>query len=480
MSERANIAAEQRNQKQTFLARFAQRCCYWSERWFPDSFAIAMLAVLIVAVAAFINGVSVSRISISFGDGFWTLIPFTMQMAMVIIGGFVTADSPPIARLTQRLAGLPQSPRGAVLLVAVFSMLLSLLHWGLSLILASLLVRALASRAELRVDYRAAGAAAYLGIGSVWAMGLSSSAAQLHANPASMPPALLAITGVIPFGETIFLWQSFVLTAVLIIVSGWIAWRSAPTGAEVRTATDLGIVVEPMQRPVTQRSRPGEWLEFNPLLNLLIAALGLGWLYHELAAKGAVSSISNLNTYNFVFLMLGLVLQWRPRNFLGAVARSVPSVAGVLIQFPLYGGIAALLTGAVNVDGTSLATLLTHAFTQFTSSHTYAVVIGVYSAVLGFFIPSGGGKWIIEAPYVMQTANDLHYHLGWAVQIYNAAEALPNLINPFWMLPVLGILKVKARDLIGFTFVQFMVHVPLVLFLLWLLGMTLTYHSPVL
>jgi short-chain fatty acids transporter len=52
----------------------------------------------------------------------------------------------------------------------------------------------------------------------------------------------------------------------------------------------------------------------------------------------------------------------------------------------------------------------------------------------------------VEAPYVMQAANDLKVHLGWAVQVYNAAEALPNLINPFWMLPLLGVLSLRARD----------------------------------
>lgn len=90
--------------------------------------------------------------------------------------------------------------------------------------------------------------------------------------------------------------------------------------------------------------------------------------------------------------------------------------------------------------------------------------MGIYSAILGFFVPSGGGKWIIEAPYVMQAANDLKVHLGWSVQIYNAAEALPNLINPFFMLPMLGILKLKAKDVIGFTVTQLVVHFPLVLF----------------
>jgi len=73
----------------------------------------------------------------------------------------------------------------------------------------------------------------------------------------------------------------------------------------------------------------------------------------------------------------------------------------------------------------------------------------------------------------MHAANALQYNLGWVVQIYNAAEALPNLINPFWMLPILGILGLKARDLIGFTVVQFAINLPLVLLLLWVLGATL-------
>ena len=186
-----------------------------------------------------------------------------------------------------------------------------------------------------------------------------------------------------------------------------------------------------------------------------------------------------MNTYNFLFVMLGLLLHWRPRSFLDAVARAVPSTTGVLIQFPLYGGIAAILTTAKGADGQSVAQHLSALFVQIASTNTYALVIGVYSAILGFFVPSGGGKWVIEAPYVMQAANDLHYHLGWAVQIYNAAEALPNLINPFWMLPLLGVLGLRARDIVGFTFVQLIVHLPLVLILLWLLGMTLTYHPPV-
>jgi short-chain fatty acids transporter len=462
----------------SWLSRLAVRSCAWSERWFPDAFAFSIAMVAIVAIAAVATGVAPLQVAKSFGGGFWSLIPFTMQMSFIIIGGYVTADSPPVARFIRRLAALPRNGRGAIALIACFSMLLSLVHWGLSLIVASLLVRALAMRSDLKLDYRAAGAAAFLCMGSVWAMGFSSSAAQLQANPASMSPELLRITGIIPFTETILLWQSMTLTAVIIVISTWIAWRSAPPAAQTRTAADLGIVLEQRSYDLPVRTRPGEWLDYNPLLNLLLVALGGAWLWQEFADKGFALAISSLNTYNLIFILLGLLLQWRPRRFLLAIARSVPGVAGVLIQFPLYGAIAAILTTAKNDAGVTLSASLSHFFTQFTTTDTFAVVVGLYSAVLGLFLPSGGGKWVIEAPYVMQTANDLQYPLGWTVQIYNAAEALPNLINPFWMLPVLGILGLKARDLIGYTFVQFLVNVPLVLFLLWLLGTTLTYHPP--
>ncbi|HKU16812.1 MAG TPA: TIGR00366 family protein [Steroidobacteraceae bacterium] len=461
------------------LERIALRCCDWSERWVPDAYVFAALAVVIVAVVAILLGASPLQTAQAFGDGFWSLIPFTMQMSFIIIGGYVVASSPPAARLIERLAALPKTARGAVCWIALVSMLVSLIHWGLSSILGSLLARAIGRRTELGMDYRAAGAAAYLGMGSVWAMGLSSSAAQLQANPASMPPALLAITGVIPFGQTIFLWQSLALTAILIVITLGIAWLTAPPASQARTARDYGISYEARPQAVARSTRPGEWLEHAPWLNVIVAALGAAWLWHEFATKGASAAISNLNTYNFLFLMLGLLLCWRPRVFLDAVGRGVPSISGVLVQFPFYGGIAAIITGAAGDGGASIAHHLATLFTEAATRETFPVVMGVYSAVLGFFVPSGGGKWIIEAPYVMQAANELQVHLGWAVQVYNAAEALPNLINPFWMLPLLGILGLKARDIAGFTIVQFVVHVPVVLFLLWLFGLTLEYRPPV-
>lgn len=463
----------------TAIERFALRCCNWSERWIPDAYIFAAAAVVIVAVVALLMGGSPVATAKAFGDGFWSLIPFTMQMSFIIIGGYVVASSPPIARLIAKLAAIPKTAKAAICTVALLSMLCSLVHWGLSLIVGSLYVRALARRAELRMDYRAAAAAAYLGLGSVWAMGLSSSAAQLQANPASMPPGLIEVTGVIPFTQTIFLWQSVALTTVLITVTVWIVWLTVPDGSRAKTVDDLQIPLVVEHVGEQQPTRPGEWLEYAPLLNLAIATLGLTWLVIEFASRGAAAAIANLNTYNFLFLMLGLVLCWRPRIFLDSVSRSVPSVTGVLLQFPLYGGIAALITNVQGRDAETIAHHLSTFFVETASRESFPVVMGIYSALLGFFVPSGGGKWIIEAPYVMQAANELKVHLGWAVQVYNAAEALPNLINPFWMLPLLGILGLRAREVIGFTVIQLIVHVPVVLFLLWAFGLTLEYQPPV-
>lgn len=467
-------------QRDGALVRIAVAFTAWAERWFPDAFIFVAIAVVVVSLGAILNGASPVAVSEAFGNGFWGLITFTMQMAFIVIGGYVVATSTPAQRLIRSLAEMPKSGTGAVGLVAAASMLASLLNWGFSLIVGGLLVRALAERRELRMDYRAAGAAAYLGLGATWALGLSSSAALLQANAASLPKSLLPITGVIPFTETIFMWQSLVIIAVLLVISIIIAVWSVPGPSTAITAEAMGIEIsreDEIRVPPPQK--PGDWLEHSPLLTILLALLAGGWLVYEFSRQSTIAAISNLNTYNFLFIMAGLLLQWRPKRFLAAVAKSVPATAGVLIQFPLYGAIATILTQAKNGAGVTVSDQISHAFVSVSTQHLYPLLIGIYSAILGFFIPSGGGKWLLEAPYVMQAANDLKVHLGWAVQVYNAAEALPNLINPFWMLPLLGVLGLRARDLVGFTFLQLLVHLPVVLFLLWALAYTLEYHPPV-
>jgi short-chain fatty acids transporter len=461
------------------LARFAQRTAAWTERWFPDAYVFALVGVVVVAVAALVNGASPKVVVGTFGDGFWDLTAFTLQMAMVVLTGYVVASSAPVARLIERIATIPSSPRGAVAFVALISCLVSMLNWGLSLVFSGLLARAIARRTDLRADYRALGAAAYLGLGAVWALGLSSSAAQLQATPESLPPELLEITGVLDFGRTILTWQSLTLAAVLIALSVAVAWASAPQGASVRTAEDMDIDLDDTVAPAAPRTRPGEWLEHSRILPALVGLLTAGWLVLQFTTLPVLSVLSNLNGYLLVFLVLGLMLHGTPRSFLDATAKAVPATAGVLVQFPLYAAMAAVLTRAEGHGGVTVSQHLANLFTDLGGGGAFAVVIAVYTALLGLLVPSGGGKWLVEAPYVMQSATDVHMNLGWTVQIYNAAEALPNLVNPFFMLPLLAVLGLRARDLVGFTFLQFLFHLPVCLLLLWLLGMTFDFEPPV-
>ena len=473
------VATERDSVGDGVLARLALRFTNFAEKWFPDAFVFVAIAVAVVACAALINGATPIAVAGAFGDGYWSLITFTLQMALMVVSGYAVAISPPVERLINWLASLPRTGRGAITLVAIASMSMSLIGWAMSLIFGAMLVRALGRRSELPMDYRAAGAAAYLGLGATWALGLSSSAAQLQANPASIPKNLLEITGVIPLTQTIFLWQSIVLMLLIFALSVVVAYLSAPAPAQSVTATSLGLALVENKQPDPGPKRPGDLLEYSPLLTLVLVGISVLWFAREFQTHSVLTAVSNLNTYNFFFLTLALLLHWRPRNFLAAVQKSMPATGGILIQFPLYGAIAAILTQAKNSAGVSVSDQIAHVFVTVTTQDTFPIAVGIYSAVLGLFIPSGGGKWLLEAPYVMAAANELKVHLGWTVQIYNAAEALPNLINPFFMLPLLSIVGLKVRDIVGFTFLQFLLHTPVVLFLLWFLARTLEYVPPV-
>jgi short-chain fatty acids transporter len=464
----ANVATEEVSEGR--FVRVGMAMADWSERWFPDAFVFALVGVIIVFLAGLLTGTSARDLVKYFGDGFWSLIPFTMQMALIIIGGYVVASSPPVYALILRLAAAPKTPKSAVVLVAVFSMLTSLLSWGFSLVISGILVRVIVRKVP-RVDYRALGAAGYLGTGTVWALGLSSSAALLMATPASIPATLFKISGAIPLRQTIYSWPSMTTAAILIVVSTILAYVSMPASSS-KTAESFGIT-EGFAVPKTERrNTPGEWLEYAPLLSIVIGILGLAYLRQIMAARGLLSAL-DLNTFNFMFLMVGLLLHWRPRSFVRAVNDSVPATAGVLIQFPFYGAIFGMVT--LSPISQNLARFFVHISTH----GTFPVLVAIYSAFLGLFVPSGGSKWIIEAPYVLQAAKDLHVNMGWVVQIYNTAESLPNLINPFFMLPIVGILKIRARDLVGYALLYFMVNSVVVLFLMWFFARFLPYVAPV-
>jgi short-chain fatty acids transporter len=453
------------------LERFAARATELTERWMPDAFVFALGGTLFIAVAAFaVDGAMRAdplKLVDAWGNGFWSLIPFTLQMTMMIIGGYVLATSPPIFRLIQRLASRPQTGKGAVVLVAAASLFTSLLNWGFSLIFSAVLAREVARRVP-SADYRALGASSFLGLGTVWAQGLSGSAALQMASAASMPPALVQITGVIPLTETIFRWESLVAVAIEILVVLAVVWMYAPGPARARSAGALGIDLgssEPV--PLPKPERRGEWLEHTPLLLLPIAILGFVFLIRSVALRSSSLSSAigafDFNTINLFLLMVGALLHWTPASLMRAVRDATPAAAGVLLQYPFYAGIFGIMVG------TRLSAAIADLFVNVSSATWYPAMIYTYSAVLGLFVPSGGAKWVIEAPYVLTSAKALGVPGGWMVVTYDLGEAIANLLQPFWMLPILGLLGLKARDIMGYTYLIALILFPVAMLLVTIL-----------
>ncbi len=466
------MAQNNAEQKENAFERFGLWLAEWSEKWFPDAWVFALIGVVAVFVFGILIGESPTKLAIEGGKSFWILIPFTMQMAMMIIGGYVVASAPTVYRVIRKLAGITTNPRVAIAWVAFFSMTTSLISWGFSLIFSALLVREM-SRTIRGMDYRAAGAAAYLGLGAVWALGLSSSAALMMATKGAIPPKLYEISGLIPLTQTLFIWPTLWTIVALVAISIVIAYFSAPVPERAKTAEAFGLKFEPIDMTIEARQKPGEWLEYSPALIILVGAL-LAWYLVDVFQKSPTGPLAalDLNTYNLIFITVGMFLHWRPKRFLRAVAQSVPATGGVLIQFPFYAVIFGMIVG------TGISKWLADLLAAISTPHTYSLLVALYSAILGVFIPSGGSKWVIEAPYVLQAAVQHQVNLGWVVQIYNAAEALPNLLNPFWMLPLLGLLHVKARDLAGYTVLQMFLHIPLVFFLCWLFALYIPFVPP--
>ncbi|TCC11700.1 short-chain fatty acid transporter [Kribbella soli] len=480
------------------LARLALRFTAFTEKWLPDAFGFVLVGTFVVLLFGLVTGEPLLKrpddpaatkgfgLIDAWGIGFWSLITFTLQMAMIIIGGYAVATSRPIARLITRLARIPKSPRTAVAFVAAVAMLASYLNWAFSLIFAAILAREVARNVP-KADYRALGAMAFLGLGTVWAQGLSGSAALQVASASSSPAPVQEVikagghaSGLIPLSDTIFTWQAIVATLIVYAVGVGMAWFIAPGGGNARTAEQIGIELKPLigrgspyngqqgngkqgngQQGETRR--PGDWLEHSPLFSLLIVLLGAIYLVRYFSGKSFFNAL-DLNTVNLILFLLAMLLHWRPWRMARAVRDGAPAVAGVLLQFPLYGGI----FGMIAYTGISarLAGWMVQASNQF----LFPPLVAIYSCILGIFVPSGGSKWVIEAPYVLQAANELKVDAGWMVVVYDLGEASANLLQPFWMLPTLAILGLKARDIMGYTFTMFLACFPAALIAVTLLA----------
>jgi short-chain fatty acids transporter len=427
----------------------------WTQRWVPGSFSIAWILTLLVLTL----GMTVARAPLFecvryWGDGFWELLPFSMQMCLVMFTGSMVAVSPPVSRLLARLAALPRSPRQSVLLMALASMLLALLHWGLSIVGSAVLVREMGRR-RTGVDYRLLVAAAYLGMGTTWHAGLSASAPLLVATPGHFMESTI---GLIPVRETLFAPFNMILVAVVVILFAVVTpllhpapGRAVAVKAEQLEAIRLFTPPEPPRG--AEGKSPAARLEHSAWVNWTFGILTLLWLGTYLARP---SHPVTLNALNFLMLGLAIALHRSPASLVAAAEDAGKLVFGIILQFPLYAGIYGI------IQGTHLAETLAGAFVRVASASTYPLIVYWYSGIVNYFVPSGGSKWAIEAPYVLAAARSLDVPAAKVVTAYAWGDMMTDIIQPFWAIPLLAAARLDFREILGFCMILFCIYAPIV------------------
>ncbi len=442
------------------LSRVAQALTALSQRWIPSAFSIAVLLTLMTFAIAIATGASPGRTLIAWGDGFWTLLPFAMQMALVILTGYIVSTSPLVEPLFTRLARLPRSPRGAVVTMALVSMGLAWLHWGLSIVGCAMFVRHVA-RAQPRVDYRLLVAAAYFGMGATWHSGLSASAPLLVATPGHF---LEHRIGLVPISQTIFSPFNLVLTVVVVAVLALLAYVLHPGEADAvcidaDALEALGRFTEPRRSNATGVA---SFIDHTWWLNGMIGATGVSWLAWYFATRGFMLT---LDVLNFAFLTVGILLHRSPASVIAAAEQGSGLLAGVVLQFPFYAGMYGV------IQGTGLSERAGAWIAEAASPRIFPLLLYWYSGIVNYFVPSGGSKWAIEAPYLVDAAERLGVALDQVVVAYAWGDMATDLIQPFWALPLLAAAHLDFRDIMGYATLVFVVYAAVVSLAFWMLPM---------
>jgi short-chain fatty acids transporter len=334
--------------------------------------------------------------------------------------------------LLARLARTATSPGGAILLVSYVSLTASWINWGFGLVVGALFAKELAR--VVRVDYRLLVASAYSGF-IVWHGGLAGSIPLSVATPGH---PFEALTGVIPTDRTIFSLYNLAIVAALFVAVPLVNRLMLPP-PEDSVYVDPALLREPSADD-GEATRPADRLETSPMLSWLVGLGALAYLVQYFAGGGGLT----LNTVNLLFLTLAILLHGSPRRLLISLNEAVKGGAGIVIQFPFYAGIMAVMVES------GLAVTISNALVSLASPETLAFWTFLSAGLVNFFVPSGGGQWAVQAPVVLPAAEALGVDLARVSMAVAWGDAWTNLVQPFWALPVLAIAGLDAKDIMGF------------------------------
>lgn len=437
-----------------FLVRIASALNRWTARWVPGSFSIALLLTLFtLALAMLWTPHSLLEVLRFWGDGFWELLTFGMQMTLIMVTGYIVVVSPPVNAFLRWFSSLPKSPHAAIAFTALGSMLLAWVNWGLGILGSAVLVKYMAKQ-HREVDYRLLVAVAYFGLGCTWHAGLSASAPILVATPGHFMENQL---GVIPLSRTIF--HPFNLTATLVVlaVMTYLAYLLHPRNVQDRRLVSASALenVGIFEAPEKPKEKSfAHFVDYQYGLNLLLGLMGVYYLAHYFVTQGYEKI--TINTVNFAFLTAGILLHKSPASVLKAAAESATFIYNIVLQFPFYSGMYGI------IKGSGLSNAIGDAFVKIATPKTLPLIVYWYSGIVNYFVPSGGSKWAVEAPYITEAARTLGVAYDQIVVSYAWGDMMTDLLQPFWAIPLLAAAGIDFKEILGYEMIAFVIYAALV------------------
>ncbi|MEM0983358.1 MAG: TIGR00366 family protein [Planctomycetota bacterium] len=446
------------------IARLGSRISSLFEKTAPDPFTLAVLltiatAILAITLGNFDGGTGAALDT--WRGGLWNLLAFAMQMCLILATGHALASSTPVRRMIASIASMPTTPRRAVGLVAIVAVATGLINWGLGLIVGALLAHEVGrsmSKRGVRVHYPLLAAGGYAGL-AVWHGGLSGSAPLTVSTEAGMAGVLSPETidaigeNAIPLGSTLFSPLNAIVSGGMLVLIPVVFMLLTPTDpSDARPIEEVApdcledTAPEPLARPATIP----EWLERTPWLAWLLALAFLIAAGRFVLATDADRAITDnlqrlgLNEVTLVMLGLGLIAHGSLAAYGRAMEDAARGCAGIILQFPLYAGIAAML-GASG--------LIAQAATALEAADGTALTLLVFASagVVNFFVPSGGGQFTVQGDLILQAGLAAGVEPGKLILAFAYGDQLTNLLQPFWALPLLAITRCKAREIVGYT-----------------------------
>lgn len=425
------------------------------KKYLPESFVFAIgFTILTFVLGMLLQGTSPLTLTQSWGKGFWSILPFTAQMATLLLTGYCLAKAPFIDKGVEYVAQFVKTPRMAVVLATVVAGVGSYLNWGFGLIVGAMVARKLALSIK-GVHYPLLMASAFSGF-CFYGVGFTGT---IPITIATKGHFLESQMGIVPLSETIFSNFILLMALFLMVTLPFLNAMLHPKTGIIELKPDAVPAQAAVVQTQTHERTIAEKINNSRILNLIIVLLGFAYIGYYFNGGGKL----DINTVNMIMLILGLLFLGSPAKYVAAITEGSKAIGGIILQYPFYAGIMAMMAGS------GLVGTIAHWFVNISDVHTLPLFGLLSSYVINFFAPSAGGHWVIQGPFMVEAAKALGADMGKMAMAVGWGNAWNDMVQPFWLLPTLAISGLKLSDVMGFCVVE-MLYVGIVLctsILLW-------------